>query len=78
MVGNLEYIAPHVLGVFMIALACIPLVFVWQDRGRKLVEQKRVGKLRREARIAAELRARGMVEAEPNFADGWIGGEARR
>ncbi len=32
---DLEELAPHLLGVFMIALACIPLVFVWQDRGRK-------------------------------------------
>ncbi|WP_421994885.1 hypothetical protein [Roseococcus sp.] len=35
MLIELEEIAPHVLGMFMIALACIPLVFVWQDRGRK-------------------------------------------
>ncbi len=32
---DLEELAPHLLGVFMIALACIPLVFVWQDRGRQ-------------------------------------------
>lgn len=32
---DLEELAPHMLGVFMIALACIPLVFVWQDRSRK-------------------------------------------
>jgi hypothetical protein len=32
---DLEELAPHLLGVFMIALACIPLIFVWQDRCRK-------------------------------------------
>jgi hypothetical protein len=32
---HLQELAPHLLGAFMIALACVPLVFVWQDRHRK-------------------------------------------
>jgi nicotinamide riboside transporter PnuC len=41
---DLEELAPHLLGVFMIALACIPLVFVWQDRGRKQAVRERMAK----------------------------------
>lgn len=41
---DLEEIAPHLLGVFMIALACIPLIFVWQDRGRKRASRDTVAK----------------------------------
>jgi hypothetical protein len=41
---DLEELAPHLLGVFMIALACIPLVFVWQDRGRKQAIRERMTK----------------------------------
>ena len=52
------------------------LVFVWQDSQRKDGEKKRLGKLRQEARIAAELRTRGQQDA-PGFAEGWAG-EARR
>lgn len=40
----LEEIAPHLLGAFMIALACVPLVFVWQDRGRRQAERSRLTK----------------------------------
>ncbi len=77
MLVDLEELAPHMLGVFMIALACIPLVFVWQDRGRKQADRDRIAKLQREARLAARLRARGTAEAEPRLAEDWMG-EARR
>lgn len=77
MLLDLEELAPHMLGVFMIALACIPLVFVWQDRGRKQAERDRVARLQREARLAARLRAQGAAGAEPRFAEDWLG-EARR
>lgn len=33
MYTEIQDVAPHLLGMFMIALACVPLVFVWQDRG---------------------------------------------
>ena len=42
---QLEEIAPHLLGLFMIGLACIPLIFVWQDRHRRLPERERQEKL---------------------------------
>ena len=77
MLVGLEDLAPHMLGVFMIALACIPLVFVWQDRGRKQADRQRVASLQREARVAARLRSRGVAEAEPSFAVDWLG-EPRR
>jgi hypothetical protein len=76
MLVGLEALAPHMLGVFMLALACIPLVFVWQDRGRKQADRDRVAKLQSEARLAARLRERGMAQAEPNLAADWMG-EAR-
>jgi len=77
MLLDLEEFAPHMLGVFMIALACIPLVFVWQDRGRKQADRERVAGLQREARVAARLRAKGASSAEPRFAENWLG-EIRR
>lgn len=77
MLVGLEELAPHVLGLFMMALSCIPLVFVWQDRRRKAAERQRVAKLRHEAGVAARLRARGTTSVEPSFAEGWMG-EARR
>ncbi len=69
---DLEELAPHMLGVFMIALACIPLVFVWQDRGRKQADRERIAKLQQEARLAARLRARGTAEAEARLAEDWL------
>lgn len=77
MLPDLQNVAPHMLGVFMIALACIPLVFVWQDRGRKQADRDRVAKLQREARVAARLRAQGTAGTEPRLAADWLG-EARR
>jgi hypothetical protein len=71
----LEEIAPHLLGAFMIALACVPLVFVWQDRGRGQAGRDRVAKLQREARLAARLRAQN--EADPGLPSGWLGGARR-
>jgi hypothetical protein len=58
MVSTLAHISPHLLGIFMLALACVPLVFVWQDHQRRKGEKSRVSQLRREARVAAELRGR--------------------
>jgi nicotinamide riboside transporter PnuC len=75
MLLDLQEIAPHMLGVFMIALACIPLVFVWQDRGRKQADQDRVAKLRQEARLTARLRSR--EEAGRGLAGNWMGGAGR-
>lgn len=74
--SSLMHISPHLLGAFMLALACVPLVFVWQDRQRRDGEKKRLSKLRQEARIAAELRTRVKRDV-PGFAEGWAG-EARR
>lgn len=76
MVSTLAHISPHLLGVFMLALACIPLVFVWQDHQRRVNERERVSQLRREARIAAELRARD-EKVSQSLVQGWAG-EARR
>ena len=59
MISTLAHISPHLLGAFMLALACIPLIFVWQDHTRRKGEKARVTQLRREARVAAELRVRG-------------------
>ena len=59
MISTLAHISPHLLGAFMLALACIPLIFVWQDHMRRKSEKVRVTQLRREARVAAELRVRG-------------------
>lgn len=71
MVSTIAHVSPHLLGLFMLALACVPLVFVLQDRHRRAAEQKRVSQLRREARIAAELRGRG--EVKPGLVEGWAG-----
>ena len=76
MVGTLAHVSPHLLGLFMLALACVPLVFVWQDHRRRSAERKRMWLLRREARVAAELRARE-GQATPGLVQGWAG-EARR
>ena len=77
MLVGLEELAAHMLGVFMIALACIPLVFVWQDHRRRQVERSRVAKLQHEARIAARLRKHGTTLVAPSVAENWLG-EARR
>lgn len=34
MIGEFTHLAPHALGVFMVALACVPVLFVLQDRHR--------------------------------------------
>lgn len=77
MLVGLEELAPHMLGVFMIGLACIPLVFVWQDRGRRQADRNRVAKLQGEARLAARLRNRGAAKAPAALPADWMG-EARR
>jgi hypothetical protein len=71
MVSTFAHISPHLLGLFMLALACVPLVFVLQDRHRRAAEQKRMAQLRREARVAAELRGRD--NAKPGMVEGWVG-----
>lgn len=76
MLGSFVHISPHLLGIFMLALACVPLVFVWQDHQRRASEKRRMGQLRREARVAAELRARESQD-EAGLVPGWAG-EARR
>lgn len=77
MLLDLQAIAPHMLGVFMIALACVPLVFVWQDRGRRTMERNRITRLQREARVAARLRARGMPAGALPLAESPLGGSMR-
>jgi hypothetical protein len=56
MLIDLEELAPHMLGVFMIALACIPLVFVWQDRARRRASR---AARRDQAPLAAGVRLAG-------------------
>lgn len=69
MLSSFAHISPHLLGLFMLALACVPLVFVLQDRKRRAVEQKRMAQLRREARVAAELQVRA---PQKPLVDGWV------
>ena len=69
-------VAPHLLGVFMIALACIPLLFVWQDRARRQAQRAHIEALQREARVAARLRGRSARDAE-RLVEDWLA-EARR
>ena len=69
MLSSFAHISPHLLGLFMLALACVPLVFVLQDRKRRAVEQKRMAQLRREARVAAELQGRA---PQKPLVDGWV------
>lgn len=57
MIVGLEGIAPHMLGAFMITLACIPLAFVWQDRGRRRADRER--RARRSQALAAGARYAG-------------------
>lgn len=76
MVSTLAHISPHVLGLFMLALACVPLIFVLQDHRRRNAEKSRLSLLRREARVAAQLRPRE-GEAAPGLVQDWAG-EARR
>ncbi|WP_424810789.1 hypothetical protein [Roseococcus sp. YIM B11640] len=71
----MEHVAPHLLGIFMLALACIPLVFVLQDRRRRRLDAERAGRLRREARVAEELRSRRVAGA---MQPGWMTNAARR
>jgi hypothetical protein len=69
MFSSFAHVSPHLLGLFMLALACVPLVFVVQDRKRRAAEQKRMTQLRREARVAAELQGRGPQQP---LVDGWV------
>jgi len=47
-------VSPQMLGIFMLALACVPLIFVWQDSHRRKGEKRRLSELRREARLASQ------------------------
>jgi len=76
MVSTLAHISPHLLGLFMLALACIPLIFVWKDRQRRQSWKKRLAALRHEARLAARLR-NPAIEGDTGLVQGWAG-EARR
>jgi hypothetical protein len=64
MVSTFAQHSPHLLGGFMLALACVPLIFIWQDRKRRAGDQRPMGKLRHEARIAAELRGRSAAKLD--------------
>jgi len=46
MVGTFAHISPYLLGAFMFALACVPLVFVLHDSQRRSAEKKRMAQLR--------------------------------
>ncbi|UPY36630.1 hypothetical protein [Sediminicoccus sp. KRV36] len=76
MISSLVHISPHLLGAFMLALACVPLVFVWQDSRRRASEKQRMSQLRRDARLAAELRTRA-GESSDRLVEGWAGGTQR-
>lgn len=71
MVSTLAHISPHLLGAFMLALACIPLIFVLQDNHRRATDKKRMAALRREARLQAELHGRGASKV--GLVEGWAG-----
>lgn len=72
MVGTFAHISPYLLGAFMFALACVPLVFVLHDSQRRSAEKKRMAQLRHEARIAAELHGRGAA-TKPGMVEDWAG-----
>lgn len=69
MISTLAHISPHLLGAFMLALACVPLIFVVQDNRRRATERKRMAALRREARIQAELH--GRTSGKSALTEGW-------
>jgi hypothetical protein len=71
MISTFAHISPHLLGAFMLALACVPLIFVLQDNHRRSADRKRVAELRREARLQAELHSRG-ASGKPGMAEGWV------
>lgn len=76
MVSTIAQNSPHILGAFLLAVACVPLFFVVQDHFRRSTDRKRVTLLRREAKLASELRDRG-AETGRDLVDGWAG-PARR
>ncbi|MFL1461555.1 hypothetical protein ACI6QG_05085 [Roseococcus sp. DSY-14] len=51
------------LGLFMMALALLPVVLVWRDARGKAQEARRLAALRQDARVTAELRRRAPVPA---------------
>ncbi len=57
MFSSFADVSPHMLGIFMLALACIPLIFVWHDSKRRHGDRQRLALLRGEARLTAQLRA---------------------
>ncbi len=51
------------LGLFMMALALLPVVMVWRDVRDKGQQARRLAALRQDARVAAELRRRAPLRA---------------
>lgn len=70
MISTLAHMSPHLLGAFMLALACVPLIFVVQDNRRRAAERKRMAALRHEARIQAELH--GRAAGNSALTEGWV------
>lgn len=64
MSAALLYLADEILMSFMLVLALVPVGFLWQDSRRRQEEQRRLRSLKREARLAAQLRSRQDEEAE--------------
>jgi len=56
MISEFTHLAPHFLGLFMIALACVPVIFILQDRHRLQLRRTTRG-----AREAASRRTENMV-----------------
>ena len=48
----------HMLGVFMLVLALLPVTLVWRDARQRERQAARMAELRRAARLGAELRRR--------------------
>jgi len=76
MFSSFAQISPYMLGLFMFALACVPLIFVWQDSRRRQNDKKRLSALRRKAQLAARLHD-SSKELPGALVPGWVG-EARR
>jgi len=58
MTASMMHLAPNLLVLFMLVLAIGPLVIAWQDARRRAQAGVRLVALKREARVAAGLRAR--------------------
>lgn len=67
--SELAHLAPHFLGTFMITLACVPLVFIWQDRKRRQAQQGQMRRLRQQARVMDAQRNPQLGSAAAFFAN---------